>query len=314
MTEQLPFPTEPESESTPQDAPARALQTDRPLSFFDLETTGVDNTARIVQIAIRTQQPDGSWQEFESLVNPEIPIPPGSTQVHGITDQDVTDAPTLEAIADRILAELTGDLCGFNALKFDIPILARELERIVAPAHLHPCGRPVQCQHLAAIGMSFYGLNPIERAGRQEAEYPVDVIGRSLDLTGRRVIDPFLIFLQREPRNLEAAVKMYCDREHENAHDAMADVRATIAVLAGQLAHYDDLPDDVQALHEACVPAGSVDALGKLMRDDQGRVCFAFGKHEGVPVAEVDPGYLRWFLDKDFPADAKAIVRREANL
>ena len=268
MTEQLPFPTEPESESTPQDAPARALQTDRPLSFFDLETTGVDNTARIVQIAIRTHQPDGSWQEFESLVNPEIPIPPGSTQVHGITDQDVTDAPTLEAIADRILAELTGDLCGFNALKFDIPILARELERI----------------------------------------------GRSLDLTGRRVIDPFLIFLQREPRNLEAAVKMYCDREHEDAHDAMADVRATIAVLAGQLAHYDDLPDDVQALHEACVPAGSVDALGKLMRDDQGRVCFAFGKHEGVPVAEVDPGYLRWFLDKDFPADAKAIVRREANL
>ena len=270
MTEQLPFPTDSDPEPEPEQASdgltPRTLQTDRPLSFFDLETTGVDETARIVQIAICTYSPDtGEWVEFESLVNPEMPIPPGSTAVHGITDQDVADAPTLEAIADRILAELPADLCGFNALKFDVPILARELDRV----------------------------------------------GRPLDLTGRRIIDPFLIFLQREPRNLSAALKLYCNRDHEGAHDAMADVRATIDVLAGQLAHYDDLPDDVQLLHETCVPAGAVDVLGKLMRDEEGRICVAFGKHRGVPLSEVDPGYLRWMLDKDFPADTKAIIREE---
>lgn len=70
------------------------LELQRPLVFFDLETTGVDiATARIVQIALHRMEPDGSSMEYEQLVNPGIPIPPGATQVHGIRDADVATAP-----------------------------------------------------------------------------------------------------------------------------------------------------------------------------------------------------------------------------
>ena len=64
------------------------LELQRPLVFFDLETTGVDiATARIVQIAMHRMEPDGSSMEYEQLVNPGIPIPPGATQVHGMWPQ-----------------------------------------------------------------------------------------------------------------------------------------------------------------------------------------------------------------------------------
>ena len=56
------------------------------------------------------------------------------------------------------------------------------------------------------------------------------------------------------------------------------------------------------------------DALLKdLLGDLQYLVLFAFGKHDGRPLDEVAgeaPDYLRWILEKDFPDDAKALVRR----
>ena len=80
------------------------LELQRPLVFFDLETTGVDiATARIVQIAMHRMEPDGSSMEYEQLVNPGIPIPPGATQVHGIRDADVATAPRFADVAPRVM-------------------------------------------------------------------------------------------------------------------------------------------------------------------------------------------------------------------
>ena len=108
------------------------LKLERPLAFFDLETTGVKvGTDRIVQIAIVKLMPDGARQQYETLVNPGIPIPPESTRIHGITDLDVAMAPCLEDIAKEILDELAGcDLAGFNCLRFDVPLLSEELLRV----------------------------------------------------------------------------------------------------------------------------------------------------------------------------------------
>lgn len=107
------------------------LKLNRPLCFFDLETTGVDITnARIVEIAILKINPDGTHQMFAKRVNPEIPIPAESTTIHGITNEDVKDEPIFKTIAQEVLDFFDeGDLAGFNSNKFDIPVLVEEFLR-----------------------------------------------------------------------------------------------------------------------------------------------------------------------------------------
>ncbi len=108
------------------------LRLERPLAFFDLETTGVRiGRDRIVQIGIVRLQNDGTRETYQTLVNPEIPIPAEATAVHGISDLDVTFAPKLQDIAQEVLDQLAGcDLSGFNVIRFDVPFLAEELHRV----------------------------------------------------------------------------------------------------------------------------------------------------------------------------------------
>ena len=70
-----------------------------------------------------------------------------------------------------------------------------------------------------------------------------------------RVIDPYVIFMKKESRNLSAAVRFYCEEEHEEAHAAQADVEATMKVFSMQLERYEDLGQTVEAL-EAFVADG----------------------------------------------------------
>ena len=107
------------------------LRLDRPLAVFDLETTGTDvNNDRIVQIAIIRIEPSGTRTTFESLINPQCPIPPGATAVHGITDEDVREQPTFLQIRTKVEEFFSGaDLAGFNSIRFDQPLLEAELKR-----------------------------------------------------------------------------------------------------------------------------------------------------------------------------------------
>lgn len=108
------------------------LHLSRPLAFFDLETTGLRiGKDRIVQIGIVTLYPDGRREAWESLIDPGMPIPPDATRVHGIRDEDVAGAPSLEALAGTIHDKLSGcDLSGFNCMRFDVPFLTEELARV----------------------------------------------------------------------------------------------------------------------------------------------------------------------------------------
>lgn len=107
------------------------LQLTRPIAFIDLETTGINlGTDRIVEIAIVKLSPDGSKQVKRKLINPEMPIPPQSSEVHGITDEMVKDAPTFKQASNEIRQFLEGcDLAGYNSNKFDIPLLVEEFLR-----------------------------------------------------------------------------------------------------------------------------------------------------------------------------------------
>lgn len=107
------------------------LQLTKPLAFIDLETTGVNlGTDRIVEIAIVKILPDGNRTTKRKLIHPGMPIPKASTEVHGITDEMVKDAPTFKQAAQELKQVLDGcDLAGYNSNRFDIPMLVEEFLR-----------------------------------------------------------------------------------------------------------------------------------------------------------------------------------------
>lgn len=109
-----------------------ALVLKKPLVFFDLETTGVDVAKdRIVEISILKLHPDGKKEVKTRRVNPEMPIPKESSEVHGIYYEDVKDEPTFKSMAKSLAAFIgNSDLAGFNSNKFDVPLLAEEFLRV----------------------------------------------------------------------------------------------------------------------------------------------------------------------------------------
>jgi len=109
-----------------------SLNLRKPLAFFDLETTGINFAKdRIVEISIMKVNPNQSTGSKTYLVNPTIPIPAEASEVHGIYDDDVKDAPTFKQIARELEIFLEGcDLAGFNSNRFDIPMLVEEFLRV----------------------------------------------------------------------------------------------------------------------------------------------------------------------------------------
>lgn len=151
--------------------------------------------------------------------------------------------------------------------------------------------------------------------------------GIELDMSRRRTIDVQRIFYKMEPRTLKAALKFYCDKDHGDAHDALADVRATIDVFFGQLERYRDvdytdeqgalspapIKPDVQALHTFTNDQRYADATQKLRYDMEGVVVFNFGKYNGQPVAATlanDKQYYHWILNKEFSTQVKQLVKQ----
>ena len=103
----------------------------KPLAFFDLETTGLDVTNdRIIEIGILKLNPDGTQESYQKRLNPEMPISKESAEITGIQDEDVKNCPTFKDVAEEIASFLgNADLAGYNSNKFDIPVLAEEFLR-----------------------------------------------------------------------------------------------------------------------------------------------------------------------------------------
>lgn len=244
------------------------LNLERPLVVFDIESTGVNpETDRIVEISAIKISPDGNEVCNTRRLNPEMPIPPQATAIHGISDADVADAPKFRDIALKLNAFLAdGDLCGYNIAGFDVPILVNEFRR---------------------TGIDF-------------------------DLAGRRIIDAYGIYCKLYPRTLSGAYRFFCGKELENAHSALADTRATWEVLNAQLEKHDALPGDLDALAKFC-DMTDPDAIDRTRRFKwQGNIAVVgFGKNAGRALKDVavnDPGFLRWIIRSDFPAEVKKIA------
>jgi len=108
-----------------------SLQLQRPLVFIDLETTGINlATDRIVEIAIVKVFPDGTKVVKRKILNPQMPIPKASSDIHGITDELVANAPTFKQVANEMKQFIDdADFSGYNSNRFDIPLLMEEFLR-----------------------------------------------------------------------------------------------------------------------------------------------------------------------------------------
>ena len=184
------------------------LNLNKPIVFFDLETTGIDIAKdHIVELCYIKIYPCGNEDSKSMRLRPvdalgnTVHIPEQASAVHGIYDDDVKDCPTFKDIADDLLHVLSDcDLAGYNSNHFDIPLLVEEFLRI--------------------------GIN--------------------LDLSNSKFIDVCVIFKKMEQRTLSAAYKFYCKKDLEDAHSALADTRATVDVLEAQLDFYPELANDVE--------------------------------------------------------------------
>jgi DNA polymerase-3 subunit epsilon len=274
------------------------LNLTKPLVIFDLETTGLDLVKdRIIQISYIKVYPDGQEERGNELVNPEKPLEPVITQLTGITNDDLKDKPTFRQLAAQLNEKFSGcDFAGFNSNHFDIPLLAEEFLR---------------------AGIDF-------------------------DFSKCRMIDAQTIFHKMERRNLAAAYKFYCGRKMEDdfeAHRADQDTEATYRVLMGELDKYapganPDEPEKVlennmDFLNDFSKMNNNVDFAGRIvwgemkgpdgqpLKDKDGNPrlteVFNFGKHKGLPVADVlrsDPGYYSWILGGDFTYNTKQVLTR----
>lgn len=105
------------------------LNLTKPIVFFDLETTGLNiSTDKIIEIALLKIHPDQSEEEYSKRVNPGIPIPAESTEIHGISNDDVKDSPAFKEIAQEVKDFIgDADLAGYNSNRFDVPFLLEEM-------------------------------------------------------------------------------------------------------------------------------------------------------------------------------------------
>jgi DNA polymerase-3 subunit epsilon len=150
--------------------------------------------------------------------------------------------------------------------------------------------------------------------------------GIDFSVEKRNIVDMQRIFYKMEPRTLGAALKFYCGKKMENAHNALADVEATIDVFKGQLKMYADIDyedkdgiiisapvkNDMKAIHDFTQDPKAIDVTNRLKYNDIGEIVFNFGKYTGQPVKKVimkDKQYYHWILNKEFSVQVKNIVK-----
>ena len=253
------------------------LNLERPILFFDIESTGLNIASdSIIELCFVKVFPDGEQRVKTWRVKPwdyerncQRAINPSAQAVHGISAEDLADCPTFYQIMNEVMEWLSGsDLAGFNSAKFDLPMLAEEIERV-----------------------------------RRFMKIETDV-----DLHKKKMVDVQTIFHKMEPRNLKAAYRFYCGQELENAHAAEADTLATYEVLKGLLDIYPELKNDTTFLANFSTMQRHIDYAGRLIYGENDEPVISFGKHKGKTAREVyftEPSYFAWIDNGDFTLDTK---------
>lgn len=134
------------------------------------------------------------------------------------------------------------------------------------------------------------------------------------DLKKRHFVDVMSIFMKKEPRNLSAAYRFYCNGDLENAHSANADTEATYEVFKAQVERYGDIGNDIAEISKFSSYNTNADFAGRLVYDADGNVVVNFGKYRGMLLTDVfkkDTSYYDWMMKGDFPLYTKKVLMDE---
>jgi DNA polymerase-3 subunit epsilon len=256
------------------------LNLTKPIAFFDLETTGIKvATDRIVEISIVRQQVDGTTKIKTLRINPEMPIPPEVTEIHGISDEDVKDCPTFKQVARELAQFLENcDLAGYNSNHFDIPLLVEEFLRAEIDFELKG-RRFVDVQNI------FHKMEPRNLAAAYKFYCAKDLV--NAHSAEADTIATYEI--------LKAQLDRYAD--------------VTFKDKKGNLTQ--PVINDVKALSEFSYSTKAVDLIGHIVYNEKNVEVFNFGKHKGKAVAQVfidEPSYYSWMMKSEFPLSTKKVL------
>lgn len=273
------------------------LNITRPLVIFDLETTGLDLVRdRIIQISYIKLMTDGSEQRQNMLVNPGKDIPQEVTELTGISNDDVKDAPQFKELAQQLSEAFEGcDFAGYNSNHFDIPLLAEEFLRAGIDFDFSKCRlidaqtifHKMERRNLAAAYKFYCGRKMEEDFTAHRADEDTEATYRVL----MGELDKYAPGVQEEP-----------DRVLENDMDFLAEFskQNDNVDFAGRIVWRPLLGADGKPL---------LDSDGKERRFE----AFNFGKYKGRSVADVlrsDPGYYSWMMAGDFTFNTKQVLTR----
>lgn len=258
------------------------LNLKRPLLFFDIESTGLNIPLDgIIELSFVKIFPDGTQQIKTWKIKPwdyehqcQRRIDPKASEVNGVKDEDLVNCPTFYEVVDEVAEWLKdSDLAGFNSARFDLPMLAEEIERVrLTGKHVDiDLHEPV----MVDVQNIYHALEP------------------------RNLRAAYRFYCGGE--------------DFENAHTAEADTVATYEVLKAQLDRYpEQLKNDVQDLAKY-VARKNVDFAGLLIYNDKGEAVINFGKHKGRTAREVyntERSYYAWIAQGNFTLDTKAQFAR----
>lgn len=256
------------------------LNITKPIIFLDLETTGINiANDRIIEISLLKLHPDGHKDIRTERINPTIPIPAASTAIHGIKDEDVKDCQTFAQLASSYNQFIgNSDLAGYNAIKFDFPLLVEEFLRVGIDFDLRT-RKLVDVQNIfhkmeqrtLSAAYQFYCNKELLNAHSAEAD----------------TIATYDILLSQLDRYKDATFK---------------DKNGKIT---------QPIQNNIQALSEFSFYNQNADLVGQLIFNQQNIEVFNFGKHKGKSVEEIfriEPAYYDWMMKADFPLSTKKII------
>ena len=273
------------------------LNLKKPLVVFDLETTGLDIVNdRIIQLSFIKVYPDRKEERGDHLINPGRHIPEMITELTGIDDEKVKDAPSFKQISTTLAETFKGcDFAGFNSNRFDVPMLAEEFLRASIDFDFSKC-RLIDAQAI---------FHKMERRNLAAA-YKF--------YCGRKMEEDFEA--HRADQDTEATYRVLMGELDMYSKEQQEEDERILPNDMDFLAEFSKQNDNVDFAGRM-IWAPITDKEGKPLTDKDGKPqlqeVFNFGKYKDYPVAEVlkkDPGYYSWMLGADFPNNTKQVLTR----
>jgi len=256
------------------------LNLKRPIVFIDLETTGINvATDRIIEICMIKEFPDGKQETRTQRLNPTIPISEEAFEVHGISQDDVKDEPTFEEMATSFSSFIgNADLAGYNAIKFDFPLLLEEFLRVGVEFDL-------KNRKLVDVQNIFHKMEP-RNLGAAYQYY----CNKELVNAHSAEADTIATY-----EILKAQLDMYKDKPYKDKEGKIS----------------KPVINDIASLSDFSYHTKNADLIGQIIFNEKGEEVFNFGKYKGKSVENtfsIEPQYYDWMMKSKFPRSTKKVI------